>query len=150
VRSDDEGGFWDELARLGGGVRRGKRDGATLSGGYALTVEAVGTPASVSTALRATTQRGAVILIGGIQVATVDVAALWFKELEVVGAFCHAVDAGAAGARHSFDVALDLLAAGALPADRVVTHEYALHDLQAACAAARDKSTGAIKVLLRP
>ena len=98
----------------------------------------------------ATTQRGAVILIGGIHVATVDVAALWFKELEVVGAFCHAVDAGPAGTRHSFDVALDLLAAGALPAATVVTHDYALDDLAAACAVAHDKSTGAIKVLLRP
>lgn len=150
VRPDDDGDFWDELARLGGGSRRGRRDGATLAGGYPLTVEAVGTPASVSIALRATSPRGAVILIGGIQVATVDLAALWFRELEVVGAFCHAVDAGPSGSRHSFDVALDLLAAGALPAARVVTHEFALADLPAACATAQDKSTGAIKVLLRP
>lgn len=150
VRPDDDGAFWDDLARLGGGLRRGKRDGTTLSGGYALTVECVGTPVSVSTALRATTQRGAVIVIGGIHHAHVDLAALWFKELEVVGAFCHAVDHGPGGARHSFDVALDLLAAGALPSDLVVTHEYALDDLRAACATAHDKSTGAVKVLLRP
>lgn len=150
VRPDDGGEFWAELARLGGGMVRGKRDGATLSGGYALTVECVGTPASVSTALRATTQRGAVIVIGGIHNANVDLAALWFKELEVVGAFCHAVDHVPGGSRHSFDVALDLLAAGALPAERVVTHEYALADLREACATAHDKSTGAVKVLLRP
>lgn len=150
VRPDDEGGFWDELARLGGGLRRGRRDGATLSGGYALTVECVGTPASVSIALRATSQRGAVIVIGGIHNAQVDLAALWFKELDVVGAFCHAVDTLPGGTRHSFDVALDLLAAGALPPEAVVTHEYALDDLRAACATAHDKSTGAIKVLLRP
>ena len=33
---------------------------------------------------------------------------------------------------------------------KVVTHEYPLSDLRAACATAHDKSTGAIKVLLHP
>ena len=150
VRPDDDGAFWDELVALTGASRRGKRDGATLAGGYPYVVEAVGTPASVSMAFRGAAQRGTVILIGGIQVATVDLASLWFRELHAVGAFCHAVDAGPDGERHSFDVALDLLAAGALPPEQVVTHEYALDDLRAACEAAYDKSTGAIKVLLRP
>ena len=150
VRPDDAGEYLAELARLGGGMLRGKRDGATISGGYPLTIEAVGTGASVGLSFRVTAQRGAVILIGGIAVTKVDLAALWFKEIEVVGAFCHAVDTAPDGVRHSFDRALDLLAAGALPADRVVTHEYPLSDLRAACATAHDKSTGAIKVLLHP
>lgn len=150
VRPDDAGDYYAELARLGGGTVRGKRDGATISGGYPLTIEAVGTAQSVGLAFRVTAQRGAVILIGGIAVAKVDLAALWFKEIECVGAFCHAVDAGPDGVRHSFDRALDLLAAGALPAERVVTHEFGLTDLRAACDTAHDKATGAIKVLLHP
>jgi threonine dehydrogenase-like Zn-dependent dehydrogenase len=151
VRPDDGGAFWDELAALSGATRRGRRDGATLSGGYPYVVEAVGSPASVGMAMRAAGQRGVVVVIGGIQMASgVDLSSLWFRELDVVGAFCHAVDRGPDGARHSFDVALDLLAAGMLPPSLVVTHEYPLAELRAACEAARDKATGAIKVLLRP
>ena len=150
VMADDAGDYWSELARLGGGVLRGKRDGATLTGGYRRVIEAVGTGASVGLAIRATAQRGAMILIGGIAVATVDLAALWFKEIDVIGAFCHAVDAGPAGERHSFDRALDVLATGALPADIAITHEFALSELAEACNVARDKSSGAIKVILRP
>ena len=85
-------------------------------------------------------------MIGGVNQAQVDLSSLWFKELHAVGTLCHAFDGGA----HSFELAVDLLAAGALPADAVVTHTFGLSDLRQACDTARDKSSGSIKVLIDP
>jgi L-iditol 2-dehydrogenase len=109
-------------------------------------VEAVGSGESVNLAARVCATRGAVYLIGGTHNTSLDLAPAWFKELDLIGAFCHSHDGGT----HSFDVALELLAAGRLPADVVVTHTFPLVDFRQACDTAHDKSTGAIKVLLQP
>ena len=138
------------LAELGGGTLLGRKDGAILSGGYRAVIEAVGTGASIGQALRFVAQRGTVHLVGCAAVTTVDLAAHWFKELDVVGTVNHAADEHQGELVHSFDRALALLDEGRLPADVVVTHELALDDLRSACEIARDKTTGAIKVVLRP
>jgi threonine dehydrogenase-like Zn-dependent dehydrogenase len=58
--------------------------------------------------------------------------------------------AGGVG-RHSVDRALDVLAAGLLPDEIVVTHEFGLEDYRAAIGAAIDRSSShAIKVVFRP
>ncbi len=87
----------------------------------------------------------------------VDLTPIWYKEAALVGSIDHTVDSGSApgiagGAdRHSVDRALDILAAGLLPYDVVVTHEFALEDYRAAVATAIDRSNSqAIKVVFRP
>ena len=82
---------------------------------------------------------------------------VWYKEVALVGSIAHTVDAGSApglaGApgRHSVDRALDILAAGLLPDDVVVTHEYGLDDYRTAVETAIDRQTAhAIKVVFRP
>jgi threonine dehydrogenase-like Zn-dependent dehydrogenase len=140
-----------ELAAVSGGFVTGRRDGAMLNGGYPLVVEAVGTGAAVTLAAKACGQRGAVLLVGATGPAEVNLAPVWFKELSVVGTFCHAVDRHGVGApAHSFDRALALLAAGALPADVVVTHRFPLGELREACRVANDRASGALKVQLVP
>jgi threonine dehydrogenase-like Zn-dependent dehydrogenase len=143
VAPDDD--LMSELARLGGGTVRGRGSGATLSGGYRAVVEAVGNGPGVNLAARACATRGSLYLIGGTHNVSLDLAPIWFKELDVFGAFCHSHDGGT----HSFDVALELLGAGELPADVVVTHTFPLEDVRLACDTAHDKSSGAIKVLLQ-
>jgi threonine dehydrogenase-like Zn-dependent dehydrogenase len=139
-----------ELAGLVGGRVVGRDDGAVLSPGFPVVVEAVGSAATVGLAMRLAGPRGVVHLLGAIGVATVDVTPLWFRELDVVGTFCHAVDGSGRDAGHSFDRALELLAAGALPADVVVTHEFPLAEVRQAVDTAFARDAGAIKVLLRP
>src|SRR5215207_5997438 len=53
-----------ELATLGGGTVVGRKDSALLNGGYQAVVEAVGTAASLSQAIRFVAQRGVVHFIG--------------------------------------------------------------------------------------
>jgi threonine dehydrogenase-like Zn-dependent dehydrogenase len=76
---------------------------------------------------------------------------VWAKELSLVGTFCHAVDqVGEEAPVHSFDRALSLLAAGALPAAVTVTHTFPLAELREACRTANDRAAGALKVQLAP
>jgi threonine dehydrogenase-like Zn-dependent dehydrogenase len=96
-------------------------------------------------------------MLGATGVTEVDLTPIWYKEAALVGSIDHTVDAGSApglaGAadRHSVDRALDILAAGLLPHDVVVTHEFALDDYREAVETAVDRGNShAIKVVFRP
>jgi len=74
-----------------------------------------------------------------------------------VGSIDHTVDAGPAPGlaggpdRHSVDRALDILGAGLLPPEVVVTHEFKLEDYRRAIETAMDRQNSrAIKVVFRP
>jgi threonine dehydrogenase-like Zn-dependent dehydrogenase len=63
----------------------------------------------------------------------------------------HNVDVGPGGDAHSVDRALEVLAAGGLPHEVVVTHEYPLVAVRDAVTAATDeRASRAIKVVFRP
>jgi threonine dehydrogenase-like Zn-dependent dehydrogenase len=51
---------------------------------------------------------------------------------------------------HSIARALEILAAGSLPPEAVITHEFALEAHRDAIATPRDRQAGAIKVVFRP
>jgi threonine dehydrogenase-like Zn-dependent dehydrogenase len=90
-------------------------------------------------------------------VSEVDLTPIWYKEVALVGSIDHTVDSGSAPGlaggpdRHSVDRALDILAAGLLPTDVVVTHEFSLDQYRQAVETAIDRRTShAIKVVFRP
>ena len=94
-------------AEVVGGVRRTtralrlepERGPAYLLGGVDVAIDAVGSRASVDTALR-TTRAGGRVLLAGMPGEGIDLTPAWFRELEVTGAYATAGDA--------FDVAIDL------------------------------------------
>jgi len=107
--------------------------------------------------LRAVAHRGTVLLLGAAGVSEVDLTPLWYKESALVGSIDHAIDHGAAPGlagradQHSVDRSLEILAAGLLPDEAVVTHEFTLEDYRDAIETAIDRGgAGAIKVVFRP
>ncbi len=157
VRSQDRSGHFEELAGLVDARVVGRKSDLMLMGGFPYVVEAVGAPESVTESLRAVAHRGTVLLLGAAGVSEVDLTPIWYKEAALVGSIDHTVDAGRAPGlaggpdRHSVDRALDVLAAGLLPHDVVVTHEYPLEDYRLAVESAIDRrSSHAIKVVFRP
>jgi threonine dehydrogenase-like Zn-dependent dehydrogenase len=96
-------------AEVVGGVRRAtralrlepERGPAYLLGGVDVAIDAVGSRASIDTALR-TTRAGGRVLLAGVPGEGVDLTPAWFRELEVTGAYASAGDA--------FDVAMALAA----------------------------------------
>jgi threonine dehydrogenase-like Zn-dependent dehydrogenase len=153
VWSSAEGaGHIDELGRISGTRAVGGRRNRMLAAGFPYVVEAVGTTSSVNEALRIADNRGTVLLLGAAGRAEYDLTPVWWKELALVGAINHSVDPGPLGAppRHSVARALDILAAGALPHEVVVTHEFGLEEYHQAIETAIDRRSGAIKVVFRP
>ncbi len=157
VQTDPSGAHFEELARITGARVVGRRPHVMLMGGFPYVVEAVGAAQSVTESLRAVAHRGTVLLLGAAGVTEVDLTPVWYKEAALVGSIDHTVDAGSAPGlaggpdRHSVDRALDVLAAGLLPYDAVVTHEFPLGDYRTAVETAIDRgSSHAIKVVFRP
>ena len=157
VVSDPGNAHFEELAGLSGARVIGYKSHVMLMGGFPYVVEAVGAPQSVTEALRAVAHRGTVLLLGAAGVSEVDLTPVWYKEAALVGSIDHTVDAGSAPGlaggpdRHSVDRALDILAAGLLPHEVVVTHEFALEEYREAVETAIDRGTShAIKVVFRP
>ncbi len=157
VLSQDRSVHFEELALLTGSRVVGHKANLMLMGGFPHVIEAVGAPQSVTEALRAVAHRGTVLLLGAAGVSEVDLTPLWYKEAAIVGSIDHTVDKGPAPGlaggpdRHSVDRAIDILAAGLLPPDVVVTHEFGLDDYRTAIETAIDRERSqAIKVVFRP
>jgi threonine dehydrogenase-like Zn-dependent dehydrogenase len=152
VRSGAGVSRFEELAAIVGTRVIGTSDDAMLAEGFPFVVDAVGSSSAVTDAFRMTDHRGTVVLLGASATATYDLTSVWWRELDVVGAINHSHDPGRGGApsRHSEERALDILAAGALPHEVVVTHEFALEDHREAVRTAADRASGAIKVVFRP
>jgi threonine dehydrogenase-like Zn-dependent dehydrogenase len=84
-------------------------------GGVDVAIDAVGSPASIDTALR-TTRAGGRVLLAGVPAAGVDLTPAWFRELDVTGAYASGGDA--------FDTAMQL--ASVAPLDGLVGVAYPL------------------------
>jgi len=157
VRTTGSGDHFEELGSLVGARVVGHGAQVMLMGGFPYVIEAVGAPQSVTEALRAVAHRGTVLLLGAAGVSDVDLTPIWYKEAALIGSIDHTVDAGFAPGpaggpdRHSVDRALDILAAGFLPFDVVVTHEFPLEEYRLAVETAIDRDNSrAIKVIFRP
>lgn len=157
VLADASNRHFEVLGDLVGARLVGYKRHVMFMGGFPFVVEAVGTARSVTEALRMTAHRGTVLMLGTAGTNEVDLTPIWYKEIALVGSIDHAIDAtgapGLAGGpgRHSLDRAIDILAAGLLPDEVVVTHEFALDDYQEAVRTAIDRrNTNAIKVVFHP
>ena len=97
---------------------------AFLLGGVDVAIDCVGSRASLDLALRATRAGGRIVL-AGIPVQGPDLTPLWFRELELVGAYTGGVETlPGGGRRHAFDIAMELAAAN--PLDGIVGTTYPL------------------------
>jgi len=152
VRASDDGSHFAELAEQLDARVSGRANTSMLIGGFPYVVDAVGYTNTVTDALRLVDNRGTVLLLGAAATAEYDLSPLWWKEAALVGSARHSIDPGLDGApsAHSIARALAILDAGYLPSDAVITHEFPLEAHHDAIATARDRKSGAIKVVFRP
>ena len=100
-----------------------ERGGAYLLGGVDVALDCVGTKSSLDLALR-TTRAGGRVVLAGMPAAGADLAPVWFRELEVTGAYTSGTELTDGGPRSTFDLAIDL--AGEAPLHDMVGGEYPL------------------------
>jgi threonine dehydrogenase-like Zn-dependent dehydrogenase len=94
-----------------------------LLGGADVVIDCVGSKGSLDLSLRVARAGGRVV-VSGIPTQGPDLTPLWFRELELVGAYTGGVETVDGDRRHSFDLALDI--AADTPLDRIVGAVYPL------------------------
>ena len=135
-----------ELARA---VRRATGSfmlGDHLSGGADVVIDAVGSSASLSEALRVCRPRGRVLMLGMPATVTVNLTGLWHREIELTGCYAYSTETRADGVRTtSFELAMEL--AGSIAFDRLVSALYPLSRYTDALSHAADAGRrGAVKI----
>jgi 2-desacetyl-2-hydroxyethyl bacteriochlorophyllide A dehydrogenase len=128
--------------------RAGERLGAgPATGEYDLVVDSAGTTSALERAVELCRPGGAMLLLGtywhGMEMPGVP---LCMKEIRVIPSNMYSRE----GMVRDFDVAASILAAKPEIADAIITHRFSLDEAAAAFAMARDRSAGAIKVVLEP
>lgn len=140
----------DEVRR---GVRRivgGGVTGDVLGRGADVVIDAVGSGASVTDAVAVTRPRGRVVLLGMPGVVRMDLAPVWHREIELVGAYTYGTEELADGRRcHTFELATVLVRD--LRLGRLVSAVYPLRRWREAFThAAEAGRRGAVKICLSP
>jgi 2-desacetyl-2-hydroxyethyl bacteriochlorophyllide A dehydrogenase len=114
---------------------------------YDVVIEAAGTKESMAQAVRAAAPGGTVVLLatywGGLQVPAFEACN---KEVTMVPAFQY----NRVNDVREVEVAASLLASTPTIAEALITHRFPLDAAAEAFAVARDRSAGAIKVILEP
>lgn len=82
-----------------------ERGSPWLAGGVDVSFECSGNASALDDCLRATRARGRVVLVGLPAPSRVDLAPVWHRELDVVGAYTYGIEEDG---RHTFDVAMDV------------------------------------------
>ena len=117
-----------------------------LTGGADVTIDCVGSAASIATALAVTRPGGRVVLVGMPGVDLVDLTPLWQRELHLIGAYAYGTEDLADARRvRTFDLAQELVAAHGL--GRLVSATYPLERAaEAVTHAATAGRRGAVKI----
>ena len=100
-----------------------ERGASYLLGGVDVALDCVGSKSSLDLALRSTRAGGRVVL-AGMPATGADLSPVWFRELDVAGAYATGTELTDKGHRSTFDLAVDL--AGEAPLEGMVGAEYPL------------------------
>jgi threonine dehydrogenase-like Zn-dependent dehydrogenase len=119
-------------------------------GGVDVVVETVGGSSEpVAQAMALARKRGTVVFLGGFPgPIEMDPRTIVYKELHVIGSFTYARPGP--GLRSDFQLALDWMAARRVDVAAIITHRLPLDEIQRAHEIAADKSSGSIKVVVKP
>jgi threonine dehydrogenase-like Zn-dependent dehydrogenase len=138
--------------RTGAGLLQPLLGPPVLTGGVDATLECVGAAGSINDALRLTRAGGRVVLVGLAAVPRgVDWTPIWLREVAVHGSAYYAEERLDGRVVRSIDIAMDLLARGAVDLTQLVTHRFSLSNYRDAIDAASDKRRArSVKVVMRP
>ena len=135
------------LAKYEHQLAAARRLGAVpVDGQYDLVVDCTGVKDAIKQAVDLCRPGGRVLLLGTYWEGAPLSMAVMLKEVTVISSYMYA----AAGGVRDFDVAATLLSRHPEIAEALITHRFPLAKAKEAFAVARDRKSGAIKVLLEP
>jgi threonine dehydrogenase-like Zn-dependent dehydrogenase len=100
-----------------------ERGSSYLLGGVDAAIDCVGSKSSLDLALR-TTRAGGRVVLAGMPAGGADLSPVWFRELEVIGAYATGTELTEEGPRSTFDLAMELAAEA--PLEGMVGAVYSL------------------------
>jgi len=120
-------------------VVRGQYGRPILLGGVDLVYDAIGGRSSVEDSLRLVRPQGTVMIVGMGHPRWVDWDPIPHKQLTVMGSHGRGIETWRGRQRHTYQVVHDLMAEGAFPADKLLTHVFPLEDYRTAFDVLTDK-----------
>lgn len=111
-----------------------------MLGGFDVIYDCVGSATTVEDSLRWARAGGAVVLVG-IDLArlNVDLNAVWYQEVDLVGSLNHGMDVWQGERKHSYEWVLGLMQAQKFNLDGLITHRFPFEQYQAAIRTTTDK-----------
>ncbi len=135
--------------RITGSQVLGTGPRARLATGVDVTIDCVGSAASIESALAITRPGGRVILLGMPSPSTIDLTALWHREISLTGAYTYGREVLAGTEYRTFDLAAELVASAGL--EQLLSAVYPMSRFTEAIAhAASAGPRGAVKIALDP
>jgi threonine dehydrogenase-like Zn-dependent dehydrogenase len=124
----------------------GDADHGALSSGAHVTIDAVGSSASIADCLRITRPRGRIVLLGMPAQVDLDLTGLWHREIELKGAYTYGTETLAdATVTNTFALAIETV--DAVRAEQLVSATYPLDEhVDAISHAANAGRRGAVKI----
>ncbi len=111
-----------------------------LLGGFDKVFDCVGTASTLEDSLRWAVGGGAVVIVGiDFHRIKLDLSPIWYQEVDLVGSLVHGVDAWQGQRRHTYDWVIDLLRAGSLSDEGIVTHRFRFEQYRKAVTTCLDK-----------
>lgn len=138
------GELLDDVAkRLGGQVVPMRFGVKMLMGGYDVVYDCVGSPWSTGEAMKLARARGQVVMVGTSGGGRTDLTPIWFRELNVVGAYGRQIENWQGRRIGTYQLVHELMLAGKLPTQGLLTHTFPLADFRHAFVAATGKKRSA-------
>ncbi len=106
-----------------------------------------GTPSAVEESLKWTRSNGQVLFVGTGHGGAIDLTPIWFTELRIKGVYGRGLDRLGDKTATTYELVHDLMLAGKLDVERMLTHKFPLDEYRKAFSTASGKSDhDAIKV----
>jgi threonine dehydrogenase-like Zn-dependent dehydrogenase len=120
-----------------------------ILGGFDVVYDCVGTRKTVQDSLRWARAGGTVVLAGvNLKPMHVDLTPIWYQEVDLIGLYAHGMEEWNGVKQSTYDLTMDLLLKKKLQIDGLVTHRFPLEQWRTAVQTAKNKNSGAIKVVL--
>jgi threonine dehydrogenase-like Zn-dependent dehydrogenase len=141
---------YTSTARITGGkLYTGKFKNRMILGGFDVVYDCVGSDKTVQDSLRWARAGGTVVLTGvNLKPMHVDLTPIWYQEVSLIGLYAHGMEEWNGIRQSTYDLTTELLLQKKLLIQGLITHRFPLKHWRTAVRTAKDKRSGAIKVLL--
>jgi threonine dehydrogenase-like Zn-dependent dehydrogenase len=137
-------------ARITGGkLYTGQFKNRMILGGFDVVYDCVGSDKTLQDSLRWARAGGTVVLAGvNLKPMHVDLTPVWYQDVSLKGLYAHGMEEWNGRRQPTYDLTAELLLKKELLVEGLITHRFPLEDWRTAVRTAKDKRSGAIKVIL--